>query len=257
MPSKKVLIIMSDSSSFPLYKPDPSSDSSDKKKVHQPSGYFLTELAKPLSHLLESGYEVTFASPLGKEPTPDPLSVSLAAFAGNFYERQRELDLIERMKRENGFARPRRFNEIGDEELKGYAGVFIPGGHAPLADLGDNPDLGRILNHFHQEGKPTAALCHGPWAFLSTKCAGDKEFAYKGYKLTSWSDAEEKFMERVVFGGEVEKVESALAKEGAEMVEGVGTAMGRITEDREVVTGDNPMAAEALGRRFVEKLRGE
>jgi len=256
MPSKKVLIIMSDSSSFPLYKPDPSSDTSDKKKVDQPSGYFLMELAKPLFHLLESGYEVTFASPLGQEPTPDPLSVSLAAFAGNYYERQRELDLIERMKKENGFARPRRFAAIGDDELKEYAGVFIPGGHAPLADLGDNPDLGRILNHFHREGKPTAALCHGPWAFLSTKCAGDKEFAYKGYKLTSWSDAEEKFMETVVFRGELEKVESALAKEGAEMVEGVGTAMGKITEDREVVTGDNPMAADALGRRFLEKLRG-
>ncbi|KAK1826330.1 hypothetical protein QBC39DRAFT_364728 [Podospora conica] len=63
-------------------------------------------------------------------------------------------------------------------------------------------------------------------------------------------------METVVFRGEVDKVAAALAAEGAEMVEGVGTAMGRITEDREVVTGDNPMAAEALGRRFVEMMRG-
>ncbi|KAM7187830.1 ThiJ/PfpI family protein [Naviculisporaceae sp. PSN 640] len=255
--SKKVLIIMSDASSFPVYKPGHSSGPSAEQIKSQPSGYFLMELAKPLSLLLESGYEVTFASPTGKEPTPDPLSLSLAAFAGNFYERKRELDVIERMKRENGFSSPRKFSEISDEELKTFAGVFIPGGHAPLKDLGDNPELGRILNHFHGEKKPTAALCHGPYAFLSTKYAGDKTFAYKGYKITAWSDVEEKFMETAVFGGEVKKVEASLREEGAEMVEGVKTALGWITEDRELVTGDNPVAADSLGRRFIEKMKGE
>ncbi|KAK1759106.1 ThiJ/PfpI family protein [Echria macrotheca] len=252
MTPKKVLIIMSDAASFPLYNVG-----TEKKTIQQPSGFFLMELAKPLSRILEAGYEVTFASPQGKEPTPDPLSLSLAAFAGNFYERKRETDLIERMKRENGFSRPKKFSEISDDELNSYAGVFIPGGHAPLSDLGDNPELGRILNHFHAQKKPTASLCHGPYAFLSTKYAGAKEFAYKGYKLTSWSNVEEKFMETAVFRGEVTKVETSLAEAGAEMVEGVATAMGKITEDREVVTGDNPMAADSLGKRFVEKLKGE
>jgi len=251
MASKKVLIVMSDAASFPLYNVG-----TDGKTIQQPSGYFLMELAKPLTRLLDEGYEVTFASPEGKEPTPDPLSLSLAAFAGNFYERKRETDLIERMKKENGFSRPKRFSEISDEDLKGFAGVFIPGGHAPLSDLGDNPELGRILRHFHSNHKPTAALCHGPWAFLSTKYAGDKDFAYKGYKITSWSDAEEKFMETAVFRGEVPKVESSLREEGAEMVEGVSTAMGKITVDRELVTGDNPMAADALGQKFVEMIKG-
>lgn len=248
-PTKKVLIIMSDASSFPLYN-----TGSDGKTISQPSGYFLMELAKPLQGLLDAGYTPTFASPLGKEPTPDPLSVSLAAFAGNYFEKQRELSLVEQMKRENGFSRPRRFSEITDEELKSYDGVFIPGGHAPLSDLGDNAELGRILGYFHKEKKPTAAICHGPWAFLSTKYAGDKEFAYKGYKLTSWSDAEEKFMETVAFRGEVDKVESALREEGAEMVEGVGTALGSITVDREVVSAANPMGADALGKKFIEMM---
>lgn len=187
MASKNILIVLSDASSFPLYN-----TGSDGKTISQPSGYFLMELAKPLQKFLDAGHEVTFASPAGKEPTPDPNSVSLLAFAGNVYERRRELDLIERMKRENGFSAPRTFSSITDEEVKGFAGVFIPGGHAPLTDLGDNPDLGRILSHFHASGKPTAALCHGPWAFLSTKVGPEKEFAYKGYKMTSWSDVEEK-----------------------------------------------------------------
>jgi putative intracellular protease/amidase len=246
--SKRVLIVLSDASSFPLYN-----TGGDGKTVSQDSGYFLMELAKPLQKMLEAGCEVTFASPEGKEPTPDPLSVSLAAFAGNFYERQRELGLIERMKKENGFSRPKKFSEISDDELKSYSGIFIPGGHAPLADLGDNADLGRILSHFHSQQKPTAALCHGPWAFLSTKAGPEKTFAYKGYKMTSWSDAEEKLME-TIFRGEIDKVESTLREEGAEMQEGIAKSMGSITVDRELITGDNPMAANAIGDKFLEMM---
>jgi putative intracellular protease/amidase len=250
MAVKKVLIIMSDASSFPLHN-----TGTEGKTIQQPSGYFMMELTKPLQKLLDEGYEVTFASPEGKEPTPDPLSTSLLTYAGNFYARKRDEELIDRMKRENGFSHPRKFSDIGDDELKNFAGVFIPGGHAPLSDLGDNPELGRILQYFHSQHKPTAAICHGPYAFLSTKHGGDKEFAYKGYKITSWSDTEEKFMETAVLRGEVTKVESSLREEGAEMVEGVSTAMGYITTDREVVSGANPMAADALGKKFVEMLK--
>lgn len=248
MAPKKILIIMSDAHSFPLYNTGP-----DGKTVSQPSGYFLMELAKPLQKFLDANYEVTFASPEGKEPQPDPLSVSLAAFAGNFYERNRELNLMERMKKENGFARPRTFESISDEELNRYSAVFIPGGHAPLSDLGNNPELGRILSHFHQFQKPTGALCHGPWAFLSTKYGPQKEFAYQGYKITSWSDTEEKLME-TIFRGEIDKVESTLKAEGADMQEGVSKSLGSITVDRELVTGDNPMAANGIGDKILEML---
>jgi putative intracellular protease/amidase len=248
MAAKKVLIVMSDAHSFPLYN-----TGSDGKTVSQDSGYFLMELAKPLQKVLDAGYEVTFASPEGKEPQPDPLSSSLAAYAGNFYKRNQDLELVERMKRENGFSSPRKFSDISDDELQSYAGVFIPGGHAPLSDLGDNPELGRILSHFHQQQKPTAALCHGPWAFLSTKVGPQKEFAYKGYKLTAWSDAEEKFMETML-RGEITKVESTLRENGADMQEGIAKSAGQITVDREVITGDNPMSANAIGDKFLEMM---
>ncbi|KAK4610525.1 Glutathione-independent glyoxalase [Fulvia fulva] len=221
--------------------------------VQQPSGYFLMELVKPLDRLLNAGYEVTFASPEGKEPKPDPNSKSLLAFAGNFYERQRENEVVERMKKENGFSRPKKFSEITDEGLDSFSGILLPGGHAPLKDLGDNPALGKILWHFHERQKPTAAICHGPYAFLSTSRAGSGGFAYKGDKLTSWSDQEEKVME-TAFGGNIPKVESQLREAGAEMIEGLGEKVGSITVDREVVSGGNPMAAAALGDKFVEML---
>ena len=73
------------------------------------------------------------------------------------------------MRRENNFDNPRPFHSISDEELASFSGVFIPGGHAPLADLGDNPDLGRILWHFHNAGKPTGA--RSPFALYGMLCS--------------------------------------------------------------------------------------
>lgn len=240
MSAGKVLIILSDADSYPVKKPDGST-------TNQETGVFLTELAKPLQKLLDAGYEVTFASPSGRRPNIDPLSESLVVYFGNWLQKNRDNQLIQRMYAENNLALPRPFPSITDDELESYAGVFIPGGHAPIRDLGNNPDLGRILWHFHGRGKPTAAICHGPLALLSTKYARDSPgFAYKGYKLTSWSDAEERLVERLQ-GGEIPKVESTLQAEGAEMVSTVGKKAGGITVDREVVSGANPMAAEGLG----------
>lgn len=195
---------------------------------------------------------------------------------GNFFSKNRDNKLFETMKEENNLDSPRPFSSITDQELATFAGVFIPGGHAPLTDLGDNPDLGRILLHFHNNNKPTgelrphslvisspdslfaniATLCHGPFALLSTKVAPNSQgFAYKGYKITSWSDSEEALVETLKSGEIPNKVESTLAGEGAEMVTSFGKKAGSITLDRELISGANPMAANGIGEEFVSRLK--
>lgn len=99
----------------------------------------------------------------------------------------------------------------------------------------------------------TAAICHGPYALLSTKKAGNGSFVYKGYDITSWSDVEEKMME-TMWGGVVEKVESAFCNEGANMIEGAKEITGGVMLHRELLTGGNPLAAEELGNRFLRML---
>ena len=61
-----------------------------------------------------------------------------------------------------------------------------------MTDLWSDKDLGRILLHFHNAQKPTASLCHGPAALLSTMVA-DKgsPWAYNGYEMTCYSNTEE------------------------------------------------------------------
>jgi len=248
MSAKKVLIILSDASTFPIEKKDGS-------VAQEESGVFVMELAKPLQALLDAGYEVTFASPAGKGPNLDPLSTSLLAYMGNIWEKKKEMALLDKME-ENNFKNPRPFASFTDEELSTFAGVFIPGGHAPLADLGDNPDLGRILWHFHNASKPTAVICHGPYALLSTiHSPGSPGFAYKGYSITSWSNAEESLVETLK-GGTIPKVQSALEQAGAQFVSTTSHKMlGAITVDKEVVSGANPVAAGPLANKFLEMLK--
>lgn len=250
MPAKKILVILSDAHSFPMKK---TSGSDAGKVVQQESGFFVAELTRPVEKFLAAGYELTFATPKGQEPKDDPNSWYFATLAGGFYEKRKEQEVLERMKRENGFTTPRKFSSISDEELESYAAVFIPGGHAPLQDLGADKELGRILLHFHNNKKPTGAICHGPYAFLSTQKSGDGSFAYKGYQITSWSDVEEKLMDTIL-GGEIPKVESALREAGANMVEGLAEKAGYITVDREVVSGGNPLAANSLADKMLELL---
>ncbi|EIN14256.1 ThiJ/PfpI family protein [Punctularia strigosozonata HHB-11173 SS5] len=244
----KVLIVLSDAHAFPVKK-------KDGTVVEEETGFFLHELAAPLTKLLDYGIQVTFASPEGRQPQPDPLSVSPLAFLGAWWVRNRENELIKKMELENNLLHPRPFKTITADELESFDGVFIPGGHAPLSDLGQDPELGRILLHFHDRGKPTAVICHGPYALLSTKHApGSTGFAYTDYNITSWSNTEEKLVEYIK-GGEIPKVETALDQAGANMIEDAGTKFGKITVDRELVSGANPMAANVLGDKFIEMIK--
>lgn len=252
MPSKKVLIILSDSDSFPLEKVS-GSDAGTTETVNQPSGVFLKELAKPLQKMLDIGHEGTFASPKRHTPTVDSSSKSLLIYTRNFYNRQQDKNLIDRIKQNNGFDHPRTFSSFNEKELSTFVGIFIPGSYIPLADLEDDAELGRILRYFNRENKLTAAICHRPYALLSTTKTGDSSFVYKGYKITSWSDVEERFVETLL-GGEVEKVKSTLSEHGAVILEGAPEKLGGTTLHRELVTGGNPLAASALGDRFLKML---
>lgn len=80
--------------------------------------------------------------------------------------------------------------------------VFIPGGHAPMVDLGHNPELGEIMNVFHEQGKIVTAVCHGPVSLTSAFYRLDENFevympensVFKNTKVTTVSNLEENIM---------------------------------------------------------------
>jgi putative intracellular protease/amidase len=172
-----------------------------------PTGNYLNETVVPAMALVEAGYELVLATPIGTKPHIDEASDSAVHFGNDqtAYERAKAF-----WANNSAMNKVRTLRSVIEEGLDNYAGVFVPGGQAPVVDLMQDLDAGKILRHFHEHSKPTALLCHGPIAlvaampnareFRASLIAGDeanaKEWAkgwqYAGYRMTIFSASEEK-----------------------------------------------------------------
>jgi putative intracellular protease/amidase len=142
-----------------------------------------------------------------------------------------------------GLQHPRRLDELTEEEILSCDGVFIPGGHAPMVDLADNPSMGRVLKLLHDAGKTIAALCHGPAALLSAPDS-DGVWLFDGYKMTAFTNEEE---DQTQAGrtGMPWYLEDALKNRGAVFDDGDAAWVSHVVIDRNLLTAQNPGSSEA------------
>ncbi|WP_085692695.1 MULTISPECIES: type 1 glutamine amidotransferase domain-containing protein [unclassified Pseudomonas] len=253
-PKGEVLVLLSSENQLPLQ---------DGKRYA--TGYYLNEFGVPADQLLKAGYKLVLVTPKGNAPSVDQRSIDPRYFAGDAVEMRRIEKVVQGLP---GIDDTLSVKEVLAGDLGRYAGLFIPGGHAPLIDLANNPDVGALLRHFHQAGKPTAAICHGPIALLSAQqdpasyqsalARGEKQAAndwlYKGYKMTIFSDPEEQ-----VFEGSLKDQRllfypaNAMAMAGGDM--GYAKAwQPNVVVDRELITGQNPFSDKVLAKVLLEKL---
>lgn len=167
---------------------------------------------------------------------------------------------------------PKTLASVVAEGTDGYVGLFIPGGHAPMADLITDKNLGKILLSFHSSGRPTGIICHGPIvllsalpdadAFVKSLVANDgkanslaKDWSYAGYRVTIFSTGEEQALEGP--NGLAGKVQfypvNALAEASAH-VDTVANWHSNVIVDRELITGQQPMSATEFGDTLVARL---
>ncbi|MDF0732081.1 type 1 glutamine amidotransferase domain-containing protein [Pseudomonas entomophila] len=253
-PKGEVLVLLSSENQLPL-----------QAGKQYATGYYLNEFGVPADQLLKAGYKLVLVTPKGNAPTVDQRSVDPQYFGGDADEMQRIQKVVQGLPDIHDTLSVK---EVLAGDLDRYAGLFIPGGHAPLIDLANNPDVGALLRHFNQADKPTAAICHGPIALLSaqkdpaayqaalargeTPAASD--WVYQGYRMTIFSDPEEQ-----VFEGSLK--DERLLFYPAKAMAGAGGAMSyakawtpNVVVDRELITGQNPFSDKALAKVLVERL---
>src|SRR5215470_7711765 len=128
------------------------------------TGQYLNETVVPAMAFLDAGYDVVLATPNGKKPHIDEVSDSPKHFGGDeaAYRRARAF-----FNDDPSMNTGRTLRSVIDEGLDKYAAVFVPGGQAPVVDLMQDPEVGEILRHFHEQKKPTAFLCHGTIATVA------------------------------------------------------------------------------------------
>jgi protease I len=68
---------------------------------------------------------------------------------------------------------------LEDAKPQDFDALMIPGGLMNPDTLRSTPEALEFTRHFFQEGKPVAAICHGPWVLID---AG----VIRGRTLTSW-----------------------------------------------------------------------
>lgn len=234
------------------------------------TGQYLNETVAPALAVIAAGYEVVLATPDGGKPTIDPASDSAEHFGGDAaaYERAKAF-----WSEDPAMNDARTLRAVIEEGLDDYAGLFVPGGQAPVVDLMQDPDLGEILRHFHERAKPTALLCHGPMAVVSAMprarefraalIAGApdkarewaKGWQYAGYRMTVFSNSEEKVVEDHILGARLHfNMVDALEAAGGEVVAGTVDFEPNVVEDRELITGQNPRSDHPIAKAFVAAL---
>lgn len=116
-------------------------------------GFEQVEMTKPRKALDEAGAETKIVSPKSGK-----IQGLRHADKGEKFDVDITLDE----------ARPQEFDAL-----------MIPGGLFNPDELRANEDALEFTRHFFEEGKPVAAICHGPWVLID---AG----VVRGRALTSW-----------------------------------------------------------------------
>jgi len=255
-----VLVVMSDVSQLEL-----------KDGKHAPTGFYLNELMQPVKLLIDAGHTLTFVTPLGKAPTMDKGSANKMYFGDDEASMAAHLALLDKLKLtapDSPVVSLARVEQIGYDK---FDAIYVPGGHAPMQDLLKSRALGKLLTSFHEKGKVTAMVCHGPIALLSAMPDADgfvgklekgaaggakPAWIYADYQMTVFSNKEEEASKAQLGGGTMKFYpETALVKAGGVYAASPALWNAKVVIDRELITGQNPASAVGVGQAMLQRLK--
>lgn len=204
------------------------------------TGNHPVELFLPMLHWQKAGFDFDFASIHGNEIKLEDWAIPI--------EDEAVMQIYNQYK--THLKNPLRITDVLRDTNKNskYTAVYIPGGHAVIGDLPYSTDVKRVLQWVIKEDKPLVSICHGPSALLALNLEEDKDnFAFKGYSIAAFPDSNDKLLPSIGYlpGQLPYYYGSKLTDLGITFVNKM--ANGNVHQDRKLITGDSPMAANELG----------
>lgn len=204
------------------------------------TGNHPVETLLPMYHLDKAGFSFDVATVSGNPvkfeywamPSEDE---EVKSFFGNYHEQ---------------FKQPLKLANVVARGLDGYAAIFIPGGHGALIGLPESDDVRDTLEWASHQDRFVISLCHGPAAFLAV---GDSDI-YRGYKICAFPDSLDATTPDIGYmpGHLTWKFGEKLKALGFEIIN--DDISGAVHKDRKLITGDSPLAGNALGKLAAQAM---
>ncbi|UQS16153.1 glyoxalase III HchA [Pseudomonas sp. HS6] len=215
------------------------------------TGNHPVETLLPMYHLEKAGFTFDIATLSGNPVKFEFWAMpSEDAEVKGFYARYRDQ-----------FKQPMKLAEVIDKALgndSDYIGVFIPGGHGALIGLPQSADVKKVLEWAAGNNKFVISLCHGPAALLAAGMGENNDsFIFKGYKICAFpDDLDAKTPDIGYMPGHLTwKFGEQLTALGFEIIN--KDISGAVHQDRKMLTGDSPLAGNALGKLAAAALLKE
>ncbi|GGH62155.1 protein deglycase HchA [Frigidibacter albus] len=131
-----------------------------------------------------------------------------------------------------------------------YIGVFIPGGHGALMGLPEDPNVKAVLQWAASHNRFVISLCHGPAAFLAL----GKDNPFRGRKICAFADRVDAHTPKIGYmpGKLTWKFGEHLTAQGFTITNKL--ISGATCKDGRLLTGDSPLASNALGKLAATEL---
>lgn len=159
------------------------------------------------------------------------------------------------------FKTPLKLADVIEQKLgegSDYIGVFIPGGHGALIGLPESEDVKKALQWAVANDKFVISLCHGPAALLAAGIGEGRDTCiFSGYKICAFpDDLDAKTPDIGYMPGHLTwKFGEELKALGLEILN--KDISGATHQDRKLLTGDSPLAGNALGKLAAAALLKE
>ena len=206
------------------------------------TGFWVEEFANPYYTLLDTGANITVATPKGGAAPIDPKSDSPEAATEATKRFDTDADAKEKIANTKVLA------AIDPAD---FDAVFYPGGHGPLWDLANDATSIALIEKFNAQDKPIAFVCHAPAALKSVKGRSGTPLV-KGKKVTGFTNGEE---EAVQLTDIVPFLVENMLKENGGIYSKKGDWEPYAIQDGNLITGQNPASSQLVAEKLLESLR--
>ncbi len=211
------------------------------------TGNHPVEMLLPMHHLDAAGFEIDVATLSGNPvklemwalPSEDEaVAATYQKYLGRLRAPAKLADLL----------------ESATAADSPYLGVFIPGGHGALSGIPESREVKSLLEWAVRSERLIITLCHGPACLLAAGLDED-EFLFNGYEICVFPDSldEGANIEIGYMPGKLPWLVGRSLEERGVKILNKGIT-GQCHRDRNLLTGDSPLASNQLGKLAASAL---